>query len=314
MSGVESVSLAGDLPVSQNEGSVEQVRVAGSSASSGTAESVASVAVDENYFSTLGIPPLTGRVFTPADAPKTPEVVVVNHFMAEKYWPGQDPIGKTVQIANGHRIATVVGVVADGKYVDIDEPPHPFLYFDLNQHYQPVVYLLARTKAAPRPWLTPLSEALQKVVPGAFFMTLTIDDWLDFSLFVPRVTLFCIVAFGALAFVLATVGLYGAVFYSVGERKKELGIRAALGATPRHLWKMIFRQTSVVTATGVSLGILCGVIASALVRSLLYGIHPIEWTVFAAVALAMGLVTALTAYSAARPWLHTDPMDSVRHV
>jgi len=184
----------------------------------------------------------------------------------------------------------------------------------LNQHYQSVVYVLARTKAAPRPWLTRLSEALQKVAPGAYFMTLTMDDWLDFSLFVPRVTLFCIVTFGALAFVLATVGLYGAVFYAVSERKRELGIRAALGASPRHLWNMIFQQTSSVTATGVSLGILGGVIASILVRSLLYGIHPIEWTVFAAVALAMGLVTALTAYSAARPWLHAHPMESVRHV
>ncbi|HEV2195728.1 MAG TPA: ADOP family duplicated permease [Candidatus Acidoferrum sp.] len=314
MSGVQSVSLAGDLPVSQNEGSVEHIHVADSPTSSGAADSVAFVMVDDNYFSTLGIPLLTGRLFTPAEAPKAPEVVIINHFMAEKYWPGQDPIGKTIQIENGHRVATVVGVVADGKYVDIDEPPRPFMYFDLNQHYQSAVYVLTRTKTAPRPWLTPLSETLQRVAPGVFFMTLTMDDWLDFSLFVPRVTLFCIVTFGALAFVLATVGLYGAVFYSVSERKRELGIRAALGANPRHLWNMIFRQTSSVTATGVCLGIVGGVITSTLVRSLLYGIHPIEWTVFAAVALAMGLVTALTAYSAARPWLHTDPMESVRHV
>ena len=209
---------------------------------------------------------------------------------------------------------TVVGVAADGNYVDIDEPPRPFLYFDLNQHYQAAVYLLARTKGAPRQWLTPLSEALRKVAPGLFFMTLTIDDWLDFALFVPRITLFCIAGFGDLAFMLATMGLYGAVFYSVSERKKELGIRAALGASPRDLWSMILRQTSAVTATGVSLGVLGGFIANALVRSLLYGIRPVEWTVFLAVALTMTLITVLTAYSAARPWVRTDPMESVRHV
>jgi len=139
------------------------------------------------------------------------------------------------------------------------------------------------------------------------------DDWLDFALFVPRVTLFCIVGFGGLAFMLATVGLHGAVFYSVSQRKKELGIRAALGASPGDLWKMILRQTSVVTATGVCLGMLGGVVASVLVRSLLYGIHPVEWIVFAVVALTMGLMTVVTAYSAARPWLHTDPLESVRH-
>ena len=312
--GVESVSLAGELPVSQNEGSVEQIRVANSSTASGAGESVAFVMVDDNYFSTLGIPLLRGRAFASADAPKTPEVIIVNHFMAEKYWPGQDAIGKTVQIENGHRTATIVGVVVDGKYVDVDEPPRPFMYFDLNQHYQPAVYLLARTKGVPRQWLAPLSEELQKAAPGLFFMRLTLDDWLDFALFVPRVTLFCIVGFGGLAFVLATVGLYGAVFYSVSEQKKELGIRAALGASPRHLWTMILQQTSVVTATGVSLGILGGVLASTLVRSLLYGIRPVEWTVFLAVAVTMASMTALTTYSAARPWVRTDPMESVRHV
>lgn len=311
--GVESVSLAGDIPVGQNEGSVEQIHAADSPAPTGTGDSVAFVMVDENYFSTLGIPLLTGRAFTSADGPKTPEVIIVNHWMVEKYWPQQNPIGKTVQIENGHRVATVVGVVADGKYVDVDEPSRPFMYFDLNQHYQPAVYLLARTKGTPRQWLTPLSEALQKATPGLFFMTLTMDDWLDFALFVPRVTLFCIVGFGGLAFMLATVGLYGAVFYSVSERKKELGIRAALGASPRDLWNMILRQTSAVTATGVSLGILGGVIANTLVRSLLYGIGPVEWTVFLTVALTMALMTVLTAYSAARPWVRTDPMESVRH-
>ena len=311
MYGVVSVSLAGDIPVSQNEGSVEQIRVGDSSASA--EENIAFVMVDENYFATLGIPLLMGRVFTSSDAPKAPEVVVINHLMAEKYWPGHNPIGKTVQMENGRRVATVVGVVADGKYVDVDEPPRPFMYFDLTQHYQSAFYLLARAKGTPRPWLGPLSEALQKAAPGVFSLTLTIDDWLDFALFVPRITLFCIVGFGGLAFMLATVGLYGAVFYSVSGRKKELGIRAALGASPRDLWNMILRQTGIVAATGVSLGVLGGVIAGALVRSFLYGIHPVEWTVFAAVALAMSFMTVLTAYSAARPWLRTDPMESVRH-
>src|SRR5215469_3947125 len=111
--GVESVSLASDIPVSQNGGNDEQVRVTDSPTAAGAGESVAFIMVDENYFSTLGIPMLAGRVFTSADAPKGPEVVVVNHFMAEKYWPGENPIGKTVQMENGHRVATVVGVVGD---------------------------------------------------------------------------------------------------------------------------------------------------------------------------------------------------------
>jgi ABC-type antimicrobial peptide transport system permease subunit len=142
---------------------------------------------------------------------------------------------------------------------------------------------------------------------------LTFNDWMNFALFVPRITLICIAGFGSLAFLLAAVGLYGAVFYSVSERKRELGIRVALGAKPRDLWSMILGQTSLVTATGVGLGIVGGIVASMLVRSLLFGIHSVEWTVFLGVTSLMGAMTVLTAYSAARPWIHADPMESVRH-
>jgi predicted permease len=311
--GVESTSLASDLPLSGNGGHEEQVRVDGSTATSQQAATIASVAVDENYFSTLGIPVLAGRVFTPEDTAKASAVIVINHLMAEKYWPGQNPIGRTARIENGNQVVTVVGVVADGKYIDIDELARPFLYFDLNQRYQAVVILMARTPGNPHQWLTPMSNALQKLDSQLFFQTLTMDDWKDFTLYTSRVTLVCTSAFGGLAFILAAVGLYGAVFYSVSERKKELGIRVALGAAPRDLWRMILRQTTVVTATGVCLGILGGVLAGTFVGSQLYGIHPVEWSVFLAVGLTMGVMTVLTAYFAARPWIEAEPMESVRH-
>ncbi|MGC2832326.1 MAG: ABC transporter permease [Candidatus Acidiferrum sp.] len=311
--GVESIALAGDIPLSEDVGNPEQVHVEGSAPTSQQVASISSVAVDENYFSTLGIPLLAGRTFAAADSAKGPAVIVINHLMAAKYWPGQNPIGKTARIENGNQVETVIGVVGDGKYIDIDEPARPFIYFDLNQRYRPVIYLMARTQGNPHKWLAPMSEALKKLDPQLSFQTLTMDDWMGFSLYVPHITVVCTGAFGGLAFILAAVGLYGAVFYSVSERKKELGIRVALGATPRDLWKMILRQTSMVTAAGVALGMIGGVIASLLVRSLLYEIHPVEWFVLLAVALTMGGMTVFTAYSAARPWMRADPMESVRH-
>jgi predicted permease len=311
--GVESLALASDLPLSGNGGHDEQVHVEGSPPADQKAASISSVAVDENYFSTLGIPLLAGRVFTAADTSKGPAVIVINHLMAEKYWPGQNPIGKTARIENGSHVVTVVGVVGDGKYIDIDEPARPFIYFDLNQRYLAVVYLMARTQGNPHQWLTPMSEALQKIDSQLSSQTLTMDDLMNLTLYVPRITLVCTSAFGGLAFILAAVGLYGAVFYSVSERKKELGIRVALGAAPHDLWKMILRQTTTVTGAGVCLGIVGGTIASTLVRSQLYGIHPVEWSVFLAVGITMGVMNLLTAYSAARPWMRADPMESVRH-
>jgi hypothetical protein len=311
--GVESIALSSDLPLSGNSGHDEQVHVEGSTEKS-KAASISSVAVDRYYFSTLGIPVLAGRIFTSSDTAKAPAVIVINHLMAEKYWPGQNPIGKTVRIEDGNQTVTVVGVVGDGEYIDIDEPARPFMYFNLDQRYVAVVYLMARVHGDPHQWLAPLSEALQKTDAQLLFQTsLTMDDWINFSLYVPRITLVCISVFGGLAFVLAAAGLYGAVFYSVSERKKELGIRVALGAAPRDLWRMILLQTSAVTAAGICVGIVGGIIVSTLVRSQLYGIHPVEWSVFLAVALTMGGMTALTAYSAARPWMRADPMESVRH-
>jgi predicted permease len=147
--GVEAISLAGDIPVSGNGGNTEQVDVQSSPATSQQGASISYAAVDQNYFATLGIPVLAGRVFSAADTAKGPAVTIINHLMAEKYWPGQDPVGKTVRIENGDQLVTVVGVVGDGKYIDIDEPARPFMYFDLNQRYQPIVYLLARTQSNP---------------------------------------------------------------------------------------------------------------------------------------------------------------------
>jgi putative ABC transport system permease protein len=311
--GVQSIGLASDLPLSGNGGSEDQIHIDGSSTTPQEGASVAHTAVDQNYFSTLGIPVLAGRVFNAADTAKAPTVIVINHWMAEKFWPGQNPLGKTARIESDHQLVTVVGVVGDGKYIDIDEPPRHFMYYNLNQRYQPVVYLMARTQANPHQWLQPMSDALQKLDAQLLLQTATMDDWVNFSLYVPRIILVCTSAFGTLAFVLAAVGLYGAVFYSVSERKKELGIRVALGATSRDLWKMILLQTTLVTAAGVGLGILCGIFASALVRSQLYGIHPVEWGVFLAVGFTMAAMTVITAYSAARPWMHGDPMESVRH-
>jgi ABC-type antimicrobial peptide transport system permease subunit len=234
--------------------------------------------------------------------------------MAEKYWHGQNPVGKTVRIENGNRLVTVVGVVGDTKYGDIDEAFLPYMYFALAQHYQPSFSLLARTQGNATQWTRALTESFNKLDPALSYLPLTMDEVREFALYVPRLTLICITAFGALAFVLAAVGLYGAVFYSVSERTREMGIRVALGAEPWDLWKLIFRQTSVITAIGVCLGIGGGIGASTLARDLLYRVQAIEWFAFFGVAVVMILMTLITAYSAAKPWMRVDPMKAVRHV
>lgn len=315
MPGVESVSVADMFPLGMggSPGAV-QVRIDGVSSDSEAGELIGYGHVDATYFSTLEIPLLAGRAFRESDAPKSAEVIVINHIMAEKYWPQQNPVGKTVHLVDGKRVVSVIGVVGDTKVNDVDEDPKPLLYFALEQHYQPSFSVLVRTKGNPAQWMNSLAEIARKLDPELGYQNLTMNENLGFAFYIPRLVLICVSAFGALAFFLAAIGLYGSVFYSVSERTREMGIRVALGAQQSDLWKLIFRQTSTITAMGIILGIAGGIGASILARSLLYQIQSVEWLVLVGVAFVMLAMTIITAYSAARPWMRVDPMKSVRHV
>jgi predicted permease len=311
--GIESVSLSGVFPLDDTP-LTQDVQIDGASTNSEHGDSVNFGIVDANYFSTLGIPLLAGRVFTNSDTSTAPEPMVINRTMAEKYWPNQNPIGRTARSGDGKDHYTVIGVVGDTKYAEIDDPPEPFIYFPLYPNYLQNFSLLARTHGNAQQSIGMIQEGMRKLDPNINFLPLTMDEVRSFALFIPRMALITIGGFGALAFILAAVGLYGAVFYSVSERTREMGIRIALGAEPWDLWKLVLRQTSAITAIGIVLGIAGGVGASILARDFLYQIQPVEWVVFFGVALTMIAMTLATAYSAARPWMRVDPIQAVRHV
>nr|HEV7955161.1 ABC transporter permease [Candidatus Acidoferrales bacterium] len=312
---VESVALADIFPLgwTGNPGS-DHVQVGDTPVDPERDQSISSGDVDSEYFSTLGIPVLAGRVFQESDTPKSAEVIVINHTMAEKYWPHQNPVGRTVRVQDGKRNVTVIGVVGDTKLSDVDEEPTPLFYYALSQHYQSNISLLVRTQGKPAQLTSTLADVFEKLDPLLGYRSITMEENTNFAFYIPRLVLICISGFGALAFLLAAAGLYGAVFYSVSERTREMGIRVALGAQQWDLWKLIFRQTSTITAIGIVLGIAGGVGASILARSLLYQIQSVEWLVLFGVAFVMLAMTIVTAYSAARPWMRVDPMQSVRHV
>jgi ABC-type antimicrobial peptide transport system permease subunit len=173
---------------------------------------------------------------------------------------------------------------------------------------------LVRTQGKPAQLTSTLADVFEKLDPLLGYRSITMEENTNFAYYIPRLVLICIGGFGVLAFLLAAAGLYGAVFYSVSERTREMAIRVALGAQQWDLWKLIFRQTSTITAIGIVLGIAGGVGASILARSLLYQIQSVEWLVLFGVAFVMLAMTIVTAYSAARPWMRVDPMQSVRHV
>lgn len=269
--------------------------------------------VDSDYFSTLGIRILAGRVFTSADRNNTAPVAVVNHKMAEMFWPGQNPVGKVIRADEPLHAITVVGVVADGKYVDLDEPPKPFLYYPLSQHYQGAITVIARTKGDPRLWIQPVARALRGLGLHVLIQPVTLENWMTLDLLGQRVVAGCVAVLSALAVLLAVLGLLGAISYAVSERKKELGIRVALGAVPRQLLQMVLRQTLTVAGVGIAIGVLLGVAVTVIFQSQFYGISRVEWSVLLPVTAAMLVLSLLVASLSARPWITVDPMESVRH-
>jgi predicted permease len=308
LAGVESVALASNLPLSLGYNEVPAQLP-----ESDQKIPVGQAAVDGDYFATFGIRLLNGRVFNSGDREKTPNVIVINRTMAELVWPRQDPLGKTVLTGDTPQKATVIGVTADGKYTSFDEPPHAVMYIALSQHYRQSVVVIARTKGDPSLWIDPLSQAVHGLGVLLPFRPVTFDSWTSFSLLEERLTAYAVTGLSALGILLAVVGLFGAISYSVSERKKEFGIRVALGARPAQLLEMVLRQTLLITGAGTAIGIVLGMTATMLLRSLFYGVSAVEWTVLVPVTLAMLAISALVAYICARSWITIDPMEAVRH-
>jgi predicted permease len=305
--GVESVSLAQDVPLMGANPIPVQFP------ENGNKFPIAHTVVDADYFTTLRIRVLAGRVFDSRDRENSPDAIVINRKMADQFWPGRDPLGQSVIAGEPARKAVVVGIVADGKYEDLDEPPRPYFYYAISQHYQAAINVIARTKGDPRLWVEPLARITRELGLFSLAPPATFNSWLNLTLLGERIAAACVAALSGLGLLLAIIGLYGAISYSVSERKKDLGIRVALGAQPQQLLQMVLRQTLVIAGTGVGIGLVLGVGVTILVRSQFYEVAAVEWTVLVPVGAAMLALALLVAYVSARPWITINPMEAVRH-
>jgi predicted permease len=313
VAGVETVSIANDLPLGGDGPDRAEIRFPDRPAA-GEKIMIAYSTVDENYFATQGIKLLAGRVFRPMEAQKGAEEIVINRYMAEKFWPHQNALGRSFLIDDGRQLATVVGIAADGKYGDLDEAQQAFMYYSLDRHYNNNNLLIVRTRGDPRLWFGAVAQAARKFEVVMPLAAMTIDDWFRLTLFVPVLTFNCVSMLSALAVMLATVGLYAAVSYAVRKRRRELGIRIALGARPGQVMRLVFRQTMAIAGTGVVVGLVLGVTVGVLFRSQFFGLRTLEWRVMAPAGIGMAAASLAIAYAAARRWTRMDPLDAVRHI
>ncbi len=304
--GVESAAFARMTPLSYGSYSESLVSVDGYQPPPEEQPTIEYNEVGPDYFVTMGIPVMFGREFTRADDENAALVAVVNETMAAQYWRGRNPIGERVQ-AKG-RWMQVVGIAKDSKYESVRETPKPFFYVPLRQNFSRGVGLYIRTPLSAQTIASVLVREVHAIDPNlALYEVITLQEQLDRSTSPQLVAVTLVGVLGALALLLATIGLYGVMSYAVSQSTRELGLRMALGADPSNLLRLVFSRGLALTAGGMLLGVAVALALTRLMGNLLYNVSPREPLVFAAAFAVMTLASLAACFLPAWRATRTDP-------
>ncbi|HTM30717.1 MAG TPA: ABC transporter permease [Vicinamibacterales bacterium] len=307
--GVEAVSFVDSPPFLGGWG-LDTVSPAEAPAGTPAVRGIRASVVDRQYFTTMGIDIGKGRAFEASDSASAPEVVIVNETMARRFWPGTDPIGRQLHIANHDRSVIVVGVAADGKYDDIDEAPAPFMYLALSQHYLPELTIVVRTTPKTAPAISTLVDRLRDIEPRLAVGNLglmSLDQLLALPLFFSRAVAAMVGTVAGITLLLAIAGLYSSTFYSVHQRRQELTLRMLLGADVSNILGLALRSMATVAVTGAIVGLIAGGALLPLVSSLFFGIRPVEPLVILGVAAGALMLVVITTMTVVWPLARRGP-------
>lgn len=272
------------------------------------------IAVQPGYFRTMGITLIRGRSFRESDDTNGAMVAVVNKALAENFWPGQNPIGKHLHFITKTWDVTIVGEVNTVKYLTLGEPPQPIVYWPLKQHFAAAAALIVHTGGPSANALSTIRSTIQSVAPSIRLVQVqTVADLLRRSLMPPRIAAELLGAFGLLALVLAAIGTYGVMSYSVSQRTREMGVRMALGAGPSDVLRLVLQTGMAMVLVGVAVGL---AIATALTRSmnsLLYGIGWFDPLASLVTCSLLILVALVACWVPARRAARVDPLVALRY-
>jgi predicted permease len=271
--------------------------------------------IGPRYFDTVGIPMVSGRDFSDADRQDTQLVAIINETMAQRFWPGQDPIGRTVTPVVGSTPIHIIGVARDSRYVTIGEDRQPFLYVPLEQQPRQWLWLFVRAVGRPDSVQTAVTAALRRAdAQLPISDTATVGELVGAALWAPRTAALILTVFGGIALLLAAFGTYGVTAYSVAQRTQELGLRMALGASRRDVVRLIVGQGMAVAFVGAALGLMLALFAGRFLSALLYGINGADPIAFATVIAVLILVSFVACWLPARRAARLDPVIVLRGV
>jgi predicted permease len=263
------------------------------------------------YFQTVGIPLLRGRDFSPLDTKSGPRVVIVNQAAAALYWPGEDPIGKQVTFAGEGLPVEVIGVVRNATYQEPGESPKPLVYLSLTQYYFPAAVLYVRTAGDPGPVIAAVKREVQSLDHNFLLQAETLQTSMRDLLWAQRLSAALLSAFGAVGLVLATIGIYGVIAYSVRQRTREIGIRVAMGATVANVQRMVLLEGIRLVAIGAVAGAVITLAVSGAAETLLLNTGRDVFT-FTLVPSILGLAGILASWIPAIRAAKIDPAIALR--
>jgi predicted permease len=303
--GVEEAALATRVPFSLNSNRW-QLWIPGRHQPGQGGENVEVTTVSPEYFDTIGVRIVQGRSFTGDERPGTPFVAVVNETFARHYWPGENAVGKTFRSRNSDGpMFEIIGVAADHKVRTLTEAPTPFLHVARTQRPNSYTAVIARTRGDAASLLRDMRRELLALEPNLVFVeNQTMEAEVGATLFPARAGAWFVGGVGVVAMLLAAIGLYGVIAYSVARRTREMGIRLALGARPASVLTLVLRQGLLVAAAGLIAGCLLAVVAARAIAVALYGVSasdPISWIAAVVVLLTVSVLANLVpAWRAAR--------------
>ncbi|HUI40358.1 MAG TPA: ABC transporter permease [Terriglobia bacterium] len=273
--------------------------------------------ISPDFLRALGLPLLRGRTFTENDNENSPLVALVNSSLAQRFWPGQDPVGKRFLLGRPkpqEKWVTVAGVVADTKLYGLDNPSRLEIYLPFRQETSSDMYLVVRSASDPASLLPAIRAAVAAVDKNQpIFGVQTLKQLVSDSVSTRRVTLILLGLFSALALVLAAIGIYGVMAYSVARRTHEIGIRVAVGAQHKDVLRLVLGEGARLTLWGLALGLTTALALTRLLSSLLFAVSASDPLTYAAVALLLVLVALIACYVPARRALRVDPIVALRY-
>jgi predicted permease len=310
--GVEAAAYARAVPLSYQSFSSSPIAVDGYDLPpNGQSPDELYNEVSPDYFATMGIPLISGREFTRADDENAPRVAIVNQTMVARYWRGQNPIGQRLQVKGDW--TRVVGVVKDSKYYTMDETPRPFFYVPLRQYFAVEPDIHIRTTQPLQSIQGALIREVRALDPNlALYEMITLQEQVNRTTSEQLVAVALVGLFGGLALLLASIGLYGVMSYTVSQSTRELGLRMALGADPSNVLRLVLSRGLLLTTTGIAIGIILALLLTRLLGNLLYQVSPRDPLAFAAALAVMTLASLAACFLPAWRAARADPMRALR--